>query len=495
MSKLKLDRIKQGMHYNMTILGSILLVFMLTTLLQAFFTWRSINNERLNRERMEVNVKNEKIDNLKEKVADVVSNSVAGFEHQLGDVQEIEHLLMNMVRQNPELLGSAVAFVPGYHKEQSRLYAPYCYRDDNSIRRKLLVYDYTRYEWYKKPIELGRPEWSEPYTDDDGTFMSMITYSVPLRDSTNRVVAVLTGDLPMSELGYITDIYHKNSMQSVIILVMQLVGMLLIVFIAWRAIVSMKKLRQVSRVSEQMVDEISLASQLQSAILPHAYPQHSRLAVSASLVNGPQVSGDFYDFSLQGDKFFFCIGDVATHGVGACLAMAVTRTACRASMQDNDSMSRMLAKMNQTLVEINTNMMYATFFACQLDLSTGLLRYCNAGHLSPYLLSGKDAAPLKVVPNVPLGIMEWEFEEQQLQLQPGDTLLLYTDGIIEAMNQQGTSFGEKRLALHLKKASENGDTPQALLKRIDTAISHHLGTDEKAEDDLTMLAVAYLESK
>ena len=492
MKSLKFSNLSAHMRYNMAVLAGILSVFLVITLLQAYVTWRSINDERMNRERMEVNVNNERVDQLKESAKDVLMNSVAAFEQQLDSAEYVEQLLVTIMHQNTELLGMAIAYRPDYFEKHKGLYAPYVFKRDGNIRKTLVAYDYTQHECYAKPMKSGRAEWSEPYMSNYAN-ASMISLSVPLKNKAGHRVAVLAVDLAMADLAYVTDNpYHKNSMRSIMILIMQVVGLLMILLIVWGAIVSMRKFKVVSNENKQIVDELSIATTLQSQILPREYPLHEGLEIKASLVPGTQVSGDFYDFVLRGDKLLFCIGDVATHGIGACIALAVTRTACRSSMMARqEPLTNMMNYMNQTLVGINKNEMFATLFICELDLSTGTLLYCNAGHPAPYRLTGKTIVPLDAKPNVPLGITEWDYEEQQVQLEPGDTLFLYTEGITEAVNGQNVPFSRKKLALHLRNASEGGDNPEALLKRIDTAIQHHLGTDGKAEDDLTMMAVSY----
>jgi serine phosphatase RsbU (regulator of sigma subunit) len=494
MSKLNfIHRHSEGLKYNMAILTTILLVFLAITLVQAFFTWSTINDEQKNRERMEANVNKEKREQMKKMVETVVDNSVAGFEQMLENGTEVEQLLVQMLRQNPDLLGAAVAYVPGYHHGKGKLYAPYVFRDSYNIKRKQLNYDYTNYEWFEKPMQSCQAEWSQPYTDTDGTYATMVTYSVPLRDTSGRIVAVLTGDMPVRDAGIITDtIYHESSLRSIIILCLQVAGLLLILLIVWRAVSSMRKFQNVSKENALIIDELSVATKLQHMMLPHSYPTHPKLDLCANLEQGKQVSGDFYDYLLLGNKFIFCIGDVSSHGVGACMAMSITRTACRSCMQHNDRLPETFNSMNQTLISLNERNMYATFLAGQLDLDTGILHYCNAGHLLPYLVTKKGAEQLPAKANVPLGITDWDFEEQQVQLQAGDTLFIFTDGIIEALNEQRAAFTEKKLALHLKNAGEDGDRPQALINRINIALRHHLGIDHKSDDDLTMMAVTYL---
>lgn len=479
--------------YNIIVVLVILSVLLATTMLQGFFAWNSINDETNNRKRMEANAKNEKVENLKNIVANAIDNSAPAFGHQLDDSKAIVQLLMKMMRQNPELLGSAVAFRPGYYPERGQLFSPYAYREGNDIRQKLISYDYTQFDWYKNVMKSGKNSWCEPYADQDGTYELMQTYSVALRDSTGEIVAILTGDLPMSELKTSeNDVYHQASQRSIIILVMQVIGILLIIVVAWRSIVSMRKLGSVDEEKESIEKEISIASRLQVETLPKKIPQHGHLGISASLVQAEQVSGDFYDYYLDGNRLYFCIGDVATHGLGAAMALIVARVTYRNCVYNHESPAQTMKKINRSLADIKEQQMFATMFAGTIDLGTGQFSYCNAGHLAPYVLKNGEADLLNVNPNVPLGIEGWEYQEQELTLQSGTTLFLYTDGIVEALNPMKESFGEKRFALHMKKASEEVDTPEALVKRITTAVSRHQGMEiETPNDDQSILVVRY----
>ncbi len=479
---------------NLLALGAILIILLLNMLLQAFFTWRSISDEQANRKRMETNVKNEKVDELKQRVEGIVTNSASAFEHQIDSPNEINHLLLSLLQNNEELLGSAVAYLPGYFEDKSRLYSPYAYHEDGSIRIKVLNYDYTTYEWYQLGMSSEKGGWTKPYVDGDATKAIMSTFALPLRNSEHKVVAVLTGDLPMSQLTTSDNMpYRSMSLRTLIILGMQALSLLIIVIIVFYAFRYRKKMEAVRKEKEHADYEMDMAQQIQKDILPYEQPQNDHLLVSAKLEPAEQVSGDFYDYRLYGDCLCFCIGDISTTGLGAAMAMLVTWTAYRSCTGSGDSLASVIRQMNNALTDINDQQMFATFFAGELNLRTGMLTYCNAGHLPPVLLTTEgEAKPLEVTPNVPLGIVEWNFEQQTLQLRPGDSLFLYTDGVIEAMNEQEGVFGEKKLALHLRNAALDKDHPEAIVKRITTALQHHIGVDRTCNDDMTMLAIQYL---
>ncbi len=481
-------------HSSLKVLAVILLILLLNMLLQAFFTWRSLSDEQQNRLRMEANIRNEKVDELKKHVESIVANSLSAFEQQLDHPEQINQLLLTLLQNNSELLGASVAYVPGYFAEKSRLYAPYSYRENGGIRIKALSYDYTTFEWYQNGMNKSQGSWTQPYVDEDATYALMMTFSMPLRNSDHRVVAVLTSDLPMNQLVTVDNTpYHRVSLRTMIILGMQVLSLLLILFIAYRAFRDRKKMEAARRAKEHADYELSTAQHIQAEILPKAMPVHDHAVVAGILEPAEQVGGDFYDSMVHDDRLSFCIGDIATKGLGAAMAMVVTRTAYRTSIGGRQSLSEVLDYMNRSLTGINEQQMFATFFAGELDLKSGLLTYCNAGHLAPVLLTADgEARPLDITPNVPLGIVDWTFEQQTLQLRPGDTLFLYTDGIVEAMDEQEVTFGEKKLMLHLKRSAADHDLPEAIFRRVTAALHHHVGIDRKANDDLTMLAIRYL---
>lgn len=479
------------MRYNIKILIAILSIFLTTTLIQAFFTWRSINNELQNRRRMEANVENDKIRALKQSVQTIVDNSVSVFEQNIDDKQKVQQLLLAMVRNNPDLLGAAVAYDPDHSPEPGGRYAPYAYRKDGKFQLLSLSYDYTTFEWFQSAFLKGKRDWCDPYADLDGTYLLMQTYSVPLKDKNKRTVAVLTGDLPMKMITYVSNIYDEVSTRSIIILGMQVFGILLILIIGWRAIIDMRKIAAQQREQEKLTYDLKLASMIQQEIQPKLLPHHDHLLMAASLHPAAEVGGDFYDYVIQDDRLYFCLGDVATRGLGATMAMLVTRTVYRTAIRQQHLPSKVVELMNEALLSINERQMYATLFVGEIDLTSGIFNYCNAGHQTPYLFSGGKLSTLEMSSNVPLGICEWQFEEQHTLLQKGDTLFFYTDGIIEAMNESEGVFGEKKLMLHLKNAAELGDHPDALIKRITTALRHHMGVEGVPNDDQAMLAISY----
>jgi sigma-B regulation protein RsbU (phosphoserine phosphatase) len=205
----------------------------------------------------------------------------------------------------------------------------------------------------------------------------------------------------------------------------------------------------------------------------------------AALTPARDVGGDLYDFFLRDNRLFFCIGDVSGKGVPAALMMAVVRAMFRSETRRADSAAAIVDTMNRSICEESTAGYFVTMFVGILDLTTGHLDYCNAGHEQP-IVTGQ---PLEVILNLPVGALsDWNYEGQQTQLQPGDILFLYTDGLSEAKNTAGELFGRK----HVKDlATEHTtDSPQQLVELMETEV-HRYVDDAEQSDDITLLAIRW----
>ena len=194
--------------------------------------------------------------------------------------------------------------------------------------------------------------------------------------------------------------------------------------------------------------ELQIAAQVQLAILPKPLPPDPRIEVSGKMVPAREVGGDFYDFFMTDDNtLYFAIADVSGKGVPAAFFMAVTRTMLRSTAQFESDLSECVARLNNLLANDNDQMMFVTFFYGKIDLNSGMVTYVNAGHNLPYHVTAD--ARVKAISGLggmALAIVEdCEFPRHELQLQPGDTIFLYTDGVTEAFDIDETAYGEARL--------------------------------------------------
>lgn len=233
--------------------------------------------------------------------------------------------------------------------------------------------------------------------------------------------------------------------------------------------------------------ELNVAHDIQMSMLPKtfpAFPNRKDIELYASLTPAKAVGGDLYDFFIHNEKLFFCIGDVSGKGVPASLVMAVSRTLFRNISAHTDKPGHIVNTMNVNICEGNENCMFVTLFVGVLDLATGHLRYCNAGHDAPYV----EATLLPCHSNLPIGVTpDIEYAEQETTIAPGMTLFLYTDGLTEAEDVDRQQFGMQRID---KVITAFKGSPQELIETMTAAVHQFVGDTEQS-DDLTMLAFKY----
>jgi len=277
-------------------------------------------------------------------------------------------------------------------------------------------------------------------------------------------------------------------------LMLLLAGLALLSFIIYRAIKSFKHIEEVNAVQNALANELNIASDIQMSMLPKTYPpfpDRDDIDIYGFLTPAKAVGGDLFDFFIRNEKLFFCIGDVSGKGVPASLVMAVVRSLFRSVASHEASPERIIAHINDLSVDNESNM-FVTMFVGVLDLPKGLLRYCNAGHDAPLLIS-KDVRSLPVEPNLPLGVvLGWQFKGGEIQLDYGTTIFLYTDGLAEAEDIAHNQFRRERIIKEAEdlKDAEGMARPEPLITRMSDAVQSFVGEAEQS-DDLTMLALQY----
>ncbi|MDT3365976.1 MAG: SpoIIE family protein phosphatase [Bacteroidota bacterium] len=238
--------------------------------------------------------------------------------------------------------------------------------------------------------------------------------------------------------------------------------------------------------------ELKIANTIQVNMLPQVFPpfpERGDIDLYASMVPAKDVGGDLFDFFLRDEKLFFCIGDVSGKGVPAAMVMAVTLSLLRHTSSHETDPAKVIQMVNETLCKGNDYDMFVTLLLGVLDLPTGRLRYCSAGHDAPLILHDGTISTLTCQPNLPLAILpEMRYKVQEYKLEPGSTLFLYTDGLTEAMNADHEQFGMDRVREQLSACVN--DAPRQILERIQDGV-HAFVQDAEQSDDLTMLAFRY----
>ena len=520
-----------------------------TALVQLFFSQRGIKQEATLRAESQLNATKNSIMDIINQTEAAVRNSEWIAQWCLNFPDSLSRVSYRIVHDNPVVAGSTVALVPGY-KARRPLYAPYVYRDElDSLRTLSLAtqeYDYPSQEWFIKPLELKEGYWSEPYVDEGGGEMLMTTYSLPIFDLKGKPAAVLTADLSLEwltdlignvkiyphagcvllsregnvmvspesvdearsvpHLAYTAtvertgwtmsifipedDVYGSLRRIGSVVAILQLLGLLMIIFMLRSFVRGQQKFAALDQKRERIEGELHIATGIQMSMVPKtfpAFPDRHDLDMAATIVPAKEVGGDLYDFFLRDEKLFFCVGDVSGKGIPASLVMAVTRTTFRNLSANEDSPGRIVTAMNDNLSSMNESNMFVTFFCGVLDLARGDLRYCNAGHNPPMILSNV-ISQLPVEPNLPLGIMGgFEYKEQSTPFHYDYAIFLYTDGLTEAENINHEQFGEERMieALHGRKSSEEH------LENIKAQVRAFVGNAPQS-DDLTLLFIHYL---
>ena len=241
--------------------------------------------------------------------------------------------------------------------------------------------------------------------------------------------------------------------------------------------------------------DIRIASAIQKGMLPEKFPSKTDrddVQIYASLTPAKDVGGDLFDFYFRDEKLFFCIGDVAGKGVPASLFMAVTRAVFRTVSVRESMPDRIMATMNKIIAEMNKNSMFVTLFVGVLDLPTGHLYYCNAGHDAP-LLIGAGVGMLPCDSNIPVGFKpSWKYTLQEAQVFTGTTIFLFTDGLTEAMDANQSQFQMERVTdVATQALAKQHLEPQQLISEMTEAVHQFVGNAEQS-DDLTMMAIQYI---
>ena len=239
--------------------------------------------------------------------------------------------------------------------------------------------------------------------------------------------------------------------------------------------------------------ELNIAHSIQMSMLPKTfppYPERDDVDIYGQLTPAKAVGGDLFDFFIRDEKLYFCIGDVSGKGIPASMFMAVARSLFH-NVSGHIMEPHIIAKaLNESMCDGNDMNMFVTMFIGVLDLQTGYLSYCNAGHDSP-LLIGQGVGVLPCESNLPIGLMDWEFVPQETTIAPGTTIFLYTDGLNEAENLHHQQFGEEQILQLAEEQLAKGECePMPLIQRM-TAAVHFFAGEAEQSDDLTMLAIQY----
>ncbi len=309
---------------------------------------------------------------------------------------------------------------------------------------------------------------------------------------------------------YDDEVYASLSQLRVHLLLLMLLAFSILLYMIYRFARNEKRLQKKTMEEERITNELHIANDIQQALLPveeeESLTSYEDVKVEGKLIPAKAVGGDLYNAFVRDGKLFFCIGDVSGKGIPSALIMAITQTLFRNIASRENNPAHIMDQLNEAACRNNKTNVFVTMFVGVLDLPTGRLRYCNAGHEIPILIlptpntgqgdaQGKAAdhplqsSLLEAKPNLPIGLFsDFCYEMQETTMQPYSTLFLYTDGLTEARNAQNKMIGRAKVIQMI--ANRGTTTPKQL---VETVIDQVMLFSKEAEqsDDLTLLAISY----
>jgi serine phosphatase RsbU (regulator of sigma subunit) len=235
---------------------------------------------------------------------------------------------------------------------------------------------------------------------------------------------------------------------------------------------------------------LTVAAEIQWELLPPLTFGTDRVVISGVLEPAYEIGGDTFDYAVDGDTADVLVLDAVGHGLPAALLSAAALGAYRHARRHEHSLPQLSAAMNALIADNFRDSRFATAVLARLDLDSGVFRWVNAGHPAPLVIRDGSLVPLPSCrSSLPLGVQANPAQECHLQLRPGDRVLLYTDGIVEARSPEGEFFGETRLADFVVRAEGAGDPPPETLRRLMRSVLDHQAG--RLQDDASIVLLEW----
>ena len=486
------------------------------------------------------------------KIEIAVNTMQSMAEYALDDPDAMFEIAGYITDANQRIMGAGIAFKEDYYPEKGHWYETYVgYQNgsDTLVSRQIgsAEHDYFQMDWFKQGMAAKEGFWSNPYFDNAGGKTYMISYCCPIFDTANEAVGVICTDVTLDTLAGIVqgmslyshsyctlissdgtllipqpesakkmgkkhvfteeidgknmtmtivipdaDMYRRLRLSSLFFALVALTGIFTVAFIAHRLVRNLLKLNEIQIKEQHIEDELAIASTIQQALLPSGKlnPSIHSIDIKGLQIPAKFVGGDLYDYYVRDNKLLFCVGDVSGKGVPAALLMTISHSLFRTVSAREDHPEQIMETLNSSISDNNPDIMFITMFLGVMDLSTGTIRYCNAGHNPPIVIRNGQAELLSTEPSLLLGVeMNARYTANELTLLPGDTLFLYTDGLTEAENIRKELFGERRA---LETAAISGTlTASEQMERMQQAV-HTFVDGAEQSDDLTMLVIRFM---
>ena len=248
------------------------------------------------------------------------------------------------------------------------------------------------------------------------------------------------------------------------------------------------QLEETTAAKERIESDLRIARDIQMSMVPSKFPDRPDLDLYASMTPAKEVGGDLYGYVLIGDKLYFALGDVSGKGVPASLFMAQATRLFRTLAAQNMMPAEIATRINDALSgEDNERSMFVTMFLGLVDLTTGHLDFCNAGHNPPILIGDGTTEFIEMIPNAPIGLWpEMEFEGEEIADISNHPLFIYSDGLNEAENREQVQFSDERL-LEILRTTPFESSEKTIEMLREEVEKHRDGAEPN--DDLTMLCI------
>ena len=524
---------------NFAIVTVTAVLFLAIAFFVAFSTSKMMESEARSTVENVVKATVGRIDRQMASVESAVENSAWIVGERLADPGYMFRITGELVHNNPFVVGSTIAFEPNYFPSKGYYYSAFSYKDEKGeikrIQQGSEKFKYHGMDWYRIPKETKKSSWCEPYFDEGGAEVMMCTYSVPLMDREGKVYAVLTADVSLADLtrhvgaikpypdsyavlfsqegktlvaapadaatasdtvmisgkasnGWTVELVCPlaNILQgarSLVrrIAVFSIVGLGLIFFVSWSF---STRLQRATMANERLSSELGIARTIQSSVLNRKAPPY----LGPILRPAREVGGDFYDFQEMNGHLYFAVGDASGKGIPAALFAFLADAGFHMAADMELPPDKIVARINALLCRDNDACMFVTLFVGRLDLASGRMEFCNAGHMPLVVMRPGGGAELLVAKrNIAAGIIDgYAYAMQETTFEPGTMLLVYTDGVTGAERTDHEQYGEKRL-LAFASAHAN-DAPAGFVENMERELDAFTVGAEQS-DDITAIAV------
>lgn len=251
--------------------------------------------------------------------------------------------------------------------------------------------------------------------------------------------------------------------------------------------VAYDQLEEATAHRERIESELRIARDIQMSMVPNIFPDREGLDIYAKIEPAKEVGGDLYGYLLMGFELYFCLGDVSGKGVPASLFMAQATRLFRTLATQHMMPAEIATRMNAALSEDNDQGMFVTMFIGRIDLASGAMDFCNAGHNPPFLTDAGGGQFLEMLPNAPIGLWPGlEYDGERLEDISGRMLVVYTDGLNEAENRQQEQLGDDRL-LDILETMPRCSAKEVINLLYEAVQQHRDGAEPN--DDLTIMSI------